>query len=215
MADRRIIFSASMIAALLAGRKTQTRQILKPQPDARTTDVSVCRDVWMGCGLSSSGSGISQRDRWQKLPYAVGDRLWAKETWSYWPAENPTCERDNVIYRATDDDWECRMFDWRPSIHMPRWASRLTLLVTDVRVERLNDISQADVSAEGITQRDGAPIAGAVAGWHEPFALLWNGINGPDAWAANPWVVVVGFSVHTTNIDQIAPTDAHDIAGAA
>lgn len=88
-----------------------------------------------------------------------------------------------------------------PSIHMPRWASRLTLDVDRVRIERLQDISKQDVIAEGITERDGAPIADCVAGWHEPFAKLWTGLHGAGSWETNPLVVALSFRVIRANID--------------
>ena len=116
---------------------------------------------------------------------------------------------------------------WRPSLFMPRWASRLTLLVTDVRVERLQDIRDRDAMAEGIfairgPDKDGMRHFAASMGEKVTrptpvmaFEELWRSINGPESWNANPWVVVVGFTVHARNIDQLAPADALDIAGAA
>ena len=88
-----------------------------------------------------------------------------------------------------------------PSIHMPRWASRLTLIVTGSKVERLQDISRADVMAEGIHERAGAPMSDVFAGWHEPFADLWIGLHGEASWDENPEVVAISFRVIKANID--------------
>lgn len=118
-----------------------------------------------------------------------------------------------VWYRATDaglswydPDTESTLDNppWRPSIHMPRWASRLTLTVTDVRVQRLQEISDEDAFAEG-AMRWGAdgPNAGCHYAVRDDFARLWNSLHGPDAWDANPWVVALTFTVQRGNIDQI------------
>ncbi len=264
MADRPILFSASMVQALLrevsieGTGKTQTRRILKPQPDPRTTQVSVCRDLWMGCGPSVTG-GTSQWDRWQKLRFAVGDRLWVKETWQ----TGSGFDGPQIAYRATGDCHDIEAWDgedegagpsfnyercpgakwhtwlpdllsgaegiWRPSLFMPRWASRLTLLVTNVRAERLHDISEADAEAEGcefdlwdqtLAVRDYSKPDGWLQAWSEDaggtyveadqiwrasFRSLWESINGPESWQANPWVVAISFTVHARNIDHLAP----------
>lgn len=124
-----------------------------------------------------------------------------------------------AIYAA---GWDRSKPRWRPSIHMPRWASRLTLLVTDVRVERLQDISEGDAIAEGIERlRSGrgfydptlshadSRAACRFGGYFETathaFEALWRSINGADAWEENPWVAAVTFTVHARNIDQLAP----------
>lgn len=107
------------------------------------------------------------------------------------------------------DEWTKPHLKLRPSIHMPRWASRLTLVVTDVRIQRLQDISEADAHAEGVSDgyvRD--DISGVCEGWSAStaFQALWRSINGPDAWGANPWVNAVSFDVHHCNIDQCGAT---------
>ncbi|MDW9960953.1 hypothetical protein GOB20_24735 [Sinorhizobium meliloti] len=193
MADRPILFSAPMVRALLDDRKTQTRRMLKPQPD----------DILEG-----------QIPR--QLRIAGGDRLWARETWQglsfgdYRPTKSSLCE---VRYAATDPcadlDAEARGYPWRPSIFMPRWASRLTLIVSDVRVERLQDISEADAIAEGAEQYSSStklsrPFNPDWKGiYREGYAELWNAINGAGAWEANPWVAAYTFTVIKQNIDQI------------
>ncbi|MDW9972060.1 hypothetical protein GOB98_18470 [Sinorhizobium meliloti] len=199
--DRPILFSGPMVRALLDGRKTQTRRMLKPQPD----------DILEG-----------QIPR--QLRIAIGDRLWARETWQglsfgdYQPTKSRLCE---VRYAATDPcadlDAEARGYPWRPSIFMPRWASRLTLIVTDVRVEQLQDISEADAIAEGIERHhsgwmpystafyeaDGVTPANYHLDPRESYRSLWNKINGFGAWEANPWIACYSFRIIKQNIDQI------------
>lgn len=218
MTDRPILFSAPMVRALLDGRKTQTRRVLKRhplhKPEPHTIGYSdgelICR--WK--------SGI-----WHdvKSPIAIGDRLWVRE--NHYLTDDG--ESEYAVYAANAGDVDDHLenmqttmtshpsIDWsrhiklRPSIHMPRWASRLTLVVTDVRVERLQDISAEDVIAEGVEcetciamnqsacHRRGCP-ASLLA-----FRSLWTDINGPDAWDANPWVAAYTFTVHKCNIDQM------------
>lgn len=237
MADRPILFSGPMIRALLAGTKTQTRRELKPQPDERTTHVSVCRDQWMGIGPSDAG-GTSQWDSWTKLRFAAGDRLWVRETHGFnhyeyergkAPKTRPAdLDDQHISYRADEDDCETlNELLYRPSIFMPRWASRLTLTVTDVRIARLQDCSEADAVAEGVEPEN----VGGLTGWRSyeviqtgphkgkahphsvvpnaspvtSYAELWNAINGPGAWEANPWIVAVSFEISRHNIDAEVP----------
>ena len=213
MADRPILFSAPMVRALLDGRKTQTRRVFKPHgfnfythPVSGDRYEEHNREGITGCGPMRAfgyGEGL-----YGYLPYAPGDRLYVRETYAYWPLVGEHDRIDGCTYRATDeDDWENRMFDWIPSIHMPRWASRLTLIVTDVRVERLQDISEADCIAEGI-ERHGRFYGVHDADWDDAhlsavaaYKLLWNTINGVGAWDKNPWVVAVSFDVTPCNID--------------
>ena len=192
MKERPILFSAPMVRAILDGRKTQTRRVVKPQPSQELLDdyAQIRRE-----------RGV-QKDDAEMLseclpcPYGFpGDRLWVRETWAR------DDEDGALMYRADvgcDDDanaWErgriegVSRYRWRPSIHMPRWASRITLEITDVRVERLQDIGEEDAEAEGIPRSDvSPPDMGRFA-----YQQLWESINGPDSWAANPWVWVIGF----------------------
>lgn len=212
MADRPILFSAPMVRALLAGTKTQTRRILKPQPDARTTQVSVCRDQWMGTGPAGEAPGTAQWDHWRRLRYAADDRLWVRETWSHagvgvWQISTARMAgRDGVFFKADKDQPGVRYW---PSIHMPRAFSRLTLTVTDVRVQRLNDISEADAKAEGVPPFN---LSGHLVSGDNPwgvwtdahrlnFSLTWDSINGPGSWDVNPWIVALTFDVRKGNID--------------
>lgn len=189
MPVRPIIFSGPMVRAILDGRKTQTRRVLQFQgwPEA-----------------------IVRRFPEQKAgtEYFAGDTLWVREKWKPHSTFARVPPRDipisNVFYEA-DQAYAPSNTPWVPSIHMPRWASRLTLKVTGIKVERVQDISRADVQAEGITEREGLPIADVVTGWHEPFAALWDSINGKKpgrAWADNPWIVAVTFEVIRKNIDS-------------
>jgi hypothetical protein len=215
-----------MVRALLDGRKTQTRRIVKPQPPAEAVDAGVimsgspaANGVW--CWLDSRDLlDASQVGDDFRCPYGVpGDRLWVKETWGLndyryerepIPKARPAdLDEGGLTFRATEWDTEVRNeLRWRPSIHMPRWASRLTLAITDVRVERLHDISEGDAWAEGISIQappdkdggrhfgvDGMKIDEKTAA--RAFGSLWSGINGPDNWDANPWVWAVTFQVET------------------
>jgi hypothetical protein len=112
-----------------------------------------------------------------------GDRLWVRETFRIYKVGASEC----AAYRATADLDDLDYFRWKPSIHMPRWASRILLEIVDIRVERLNDISPADCRAEGMP-KDNNDI-----GVRYSFGVLWKSINGADSWAKNPWVWVVVF----------------------
>ncbi len=202
MSDRPILFSAPMVRALLDGRKTQTRRVLTGKSGITPAHrVERAGQSWLAC---------EHDRRWPlRLPYVPGDRLWVKETWRAWtmhdgdrPVDLP---RDLSVQYVADDarqlPWDSRT---RSPIHMPRWASRLTLTVTDVRVQRLQETSCADAIAEGI-----APAANSqtidcdTPDPRSAFAALWNSINGPGAWAANPWIVALTFDVAQHNIDQV------------
>lgn len=201
MKERPILFSGPMVRAILAGTKTQTRRVCK------------ARDV-SGQPLSEySGDALDALVR-SLSPYGKpGDRLWVRENGWQRP------ERTQRMMRDGADTWEPYYYDadgytdlereqfkeWgfkrRPSIHMPRWASRILLEVTDVRVERLQDISEDDAMAEGIDPLQNHP--GRFVSEHSPglnfpsakaaYRDLWEHINGPGSWDANPWVWAVIF----------------------
>jgi hypothetical protein len=238
--ERPILFSGSMVRALLAGTKTMTRRPMKAQP--RVIPDWACSGV---AGLEfdwGRGDVATYADRPETLasyaddfaarcPYGQpGDRLWARETWCRWyggqrhegeiangvmPAgtvgvsyladiQAPAPERKAV----TQEQWatvkghsvlagfETSHAKWRPSIHMPRWASRLTLEVTKVRVQRLQEISEEDAKAEGVQP---APFcrSGRPAGMEhvEAFEDLWTSIYGHGSWESNPWIWAVSFRV--------------------
>lgn len=247
MADRPILFSAPMVRALIDGRKTQTRRTL-PIPHEIQEKILDFHRV----GTDTEGRGVFEmRDHDRNHVYipagkhlqtpqfisriGVGDRLWVKETHAIVPRTayrmsegiqqtfRPNDDHDAAVYAAGWD--RSKPGRWRPSIHMPRWASRLTLVVTDVRIERLNAITEADAIAEGIepvldyrspgqthwkdyeTYEDGTPHAHAVVPFVSPvhsYRSLWDEINGRGAWATNPWVVAYSFAVHLAHIDEVS-----------
>lgn len=206
--EKPILFSGAMVRSLLEGRKTQTRRIIKPQ--------YACKTVSWGC-ISGQGFGFifTGHDTVVKCPYGkIGDRLWVRETWAtdlHNEQDSPETIRRKCIeagytevspkhpagplwYQADGTfrqwgDFHDVQGRWRPSIHMPRWASRLTLEITEVRVERLNNISEEDAIAEG-AQCAGVPASLSNVG---AYAKLWESINGAGSWAENPWVWVVEF----------------------
>jgi hypothetical protein len=214
--NKPIIFSAPMVRALLEGRKTQTRRILKPKNGVTILDCT--EDAGPALG------GMAQRmdlplDLFQR-PYAVGNRLYVRERG--WISPSKQAFQPFVGNELGPTPQTPAGAPWKPSpsIHMPRWASRLTLLVTDVRVERLNDISEADAWAEGCKKGEADDAGGffpaeepdpsgiGLRGWDNArdwFADLWEEINGDDAWDANPWIVAVTFTVHHANIDALQP----------
>lgn len=183
MKERPILFGASMVCAVLSGKKTQTRRIVKGLPVILNRETNALE----------VDTANMENGRFAKLcpcPYGQpGDRLWVRETWQraggntgYW-------------YAATDseaDDGVPPVSRWSPSIHMPRAASRILLEISGVRVERLQDISPDDCIAEGVWSTDDR----ALGRGHEAVAAyraLWEQIHGPGSWDANPWVWVVGF----------------------
>jgi len=198
MTDRPIIFSGPMVRALLDGRKTQTRRVLKPQPKYgfepwQDEDIG----DWWQSGHGEAGDDILA------VPYAIGDRLWVRETFR-------EIEGDalRATYAADTQSWVKYGGGgpWRPSIHMPRWASRLTLTVTDVRVQRLQDITPANAIAEGIRPAaNSQTIDCDTPNPVDEFAHLWNTIHGPDAWDRNDWVAALTFTVEQRNIDAQDP----------
>lgn len=216
MTDRPIIFSAPMVRALLDGRKTQTRRVLKTQPNVLNNGIwyrpyPVLRPLHWGYLHGDRFAGFAD------LPYAPGDRLYVRENfigpyayevngypprdWGnkpiWFPADGPVPEKHAGQF------WHCA----RPCIHMPRWASRLTLTVTDVRVQRLQGISAQDSAAEGVQcstcdfMKQSACFYRGCFASRKAFQDLWNSLHGPDAWDANPWVVALTFTVRHGNID--------------
>lgn len=193
MKERGILFSGEMVRALLEATnpKTQTRRIVKRPKSMSAEDMADAIEAMhrIGvCDVTRRGpcDGVAARFR---CPYGKpGDRLWVRETWAYFGGDEYIYQQSHgsVAYRVEDD--RLSLIDrieppggrWRPSIFMPRWASRIDLDVTTVRVERLNDISEADAIAEGCA---------SVAEYRE----LWERINGAGSWAENPWVWVVEF----------------------
>jgi len=237
MSDRPILFSAPMVRALLAGTKTQTRRALKPQPD----------DLYEG-------------QIPKQLRVAIGDRLWVREaaavTYQAWhhidghvhgvdyaadyigsqyvhpsPGSSPRNGEAPSVFpdKSYNIDGSMR---WSPSIHMPRWASRITLTVTDVRVQRLQDISEADAIAEGVKSDVWGSVVPFLADpeaadahqldrpvyWapgddnedmvclsaRDAYARIWENIHGVGMWGLNEWVAAYTFTVEPRNIDALA-----------
>ncbi|EKL1159715.1 MULTISPECIES: ASCH domain-containing protein [Klebsiella pneumoniae complex] len=200
-----MIFNAEMVRALLSGRKTQTRRIIKPQPEA-TLSGSLS-----GKWLSRPLNGLllpKIEDIAIHCPFGVvGDRIWVRETFqgplfdydlmdSYCKDPTPFEKPEFCVYKAdgvpapefydADDELHCC---WRPSIHMPRWACRILLEITNVRVERLKSISDGDAIREGCSTAD--MMSGDCVA--DVFARLWASIYSSDSWNANPWVWVIEF----------------------
>lgn len=196
--SRPILFSGPMVRAILEGRKSQTRRIVKPQPPGSINELH-------GGELSKRapydieddeqrvfGWGFQGDDNdYYKFPYGkIGDRLWVRETFA-------VCADCNIFYRADGKPDPLDGVKWKPSIFMPRKASRLTLEIIGVRVERLKDISEKDANAEGfgvgaIIKAERFECRYMSAGQYA-FACLWDAINGEGSWKQNPWVWVVEF----------------------
>lgn len=233
MGDKPILFSGPMVRALLNGRKAQTRRVLN------RSNVTVLGERW---GRNAPWSGLRFSEAWARerhpifghhvphlaVPFChpgdeptpsedcgiyrvtpvvgVGDRLWARETWALRGDRDP-------MYAA---DWKPSgmkaLRPWRPSIFMPRWASRLTLIVTDVRVQRVQDISEQDAIAEGCGQyASSTELVGAFdparkGSYREGYRELWDSLNAARGygWAENPWVAAISFEVKRQNIDALA-----------
>lgn len=170
MSERPILFNGEMVRAILEGRKTQTRRVVKQLDLIQDTDPPAFRDAYGDWHPTVSRSPYGQ----------PGDRLWVRETWSLHDTDNPA-------YKAGASEGELEYYRWHPSIHMPRKFSRITLEVTGVRVERVQEITPEDAKAEGIEHLY-AP--------RNAFANLWNSINAKRgySWESNPWVWVVDFT---------------------
>ena len=197
--ERPILFSTDMVQALLAGRKTQTRRILK---------VKGCKAF-----IPHSSWSLEEIKRWNKEyhPYGkVGDLLYVRETWNendnkfYFRASPDTLPRF-IKNGISDGDFKFEDCIWKPSIHMPKTAARIWLKITNVRVERLKDISKEDAVCEGVFEiekdeayKDYMKESGSYAGPIGSFFSLWESINGLDSLLANPWVWVVEFEVVST-----------------
>lgn len=202
MKERPILFTDPMPQAILAGRKTMTRRVVKcnrfyGEPDWSTAYVDgPANNQYLHVRQSGGKYGDATNQR-ITCPYGVpGDRLWVREAWFNQNVNGVA----SPIYRASwpkHDKHSIVMSPpgkWIPSIHMPRWASRITLEITGVKVERLQAISEAEAMAEGCEEeyRDNNGNC-----WHDKatdaFRRLWDSINGPGSWDANPWVWCVSF----------------------
>ncbi len=202
--ERPILFSAPMVRAILEGRKTVTRRVCKPQPSANAHTTCASGNP-MGAWWET-GKDINRCPHGQP-----GDRLWVRETWycdHFEVMRGPYLKPDDLDIREALEDgtlvygadglapYEQEQPTWKPSIHMPRWASRILLEITAVRVERLQDITEAQALAEGIALHPGGGhhVEDGKHHWASPidsFAGLWSSVGGD--WDANPWVWVVEF----------------------
>jgi hypothetical protein len=200
--EKPIIFSAPMVRAILDGRKTQTRRLIKPQP----------LEV-LDAGSNTLGEFINQDGKNIRCPYGLsanygntdeerrGDRLWVRENWQAWAEfdktradDIPDEMRKNINYPANGNSWYART---RPSIHMPRWASRITLEVTSVRVQQLQKITPKEAIAEGLECCSDGYRCLPMLSWNpnpvRAFHDLWGQIHGYASWDSNPWVWVIEF----------------------
>lgn len=172
-----------MVQAILDGRKTQTRRIIKPQPSAYCSEFIAVESHY----LATHDNDMTCDPGTWKPKYQVGDVLYVRETWQITDFLHPSDELYGYIYKASENgkDWESfsENWNWRPSIHMPKEAARIFLKVTDVKAERLQDISEADAIAEGCPSGGSWPTAPSIQ-----FSHLWMDINGPESWNQNPWV---------------------------
>ncbi len=191
--ERPILFSGEMVRAILEGRKTQTRRVVKPQPSEMS--------VWHGAiyeGEIDLKKTPCMESR--SCPYGIpGNRLWVQETFCTCTDEQrldegfvpsiQTCFHADGKARCDPDE-----MTWTPSIHMPRIASRITLEITGVRVERVQDISPHDALSEGIVEHP-AIVGNKPSGFHiDAFRILWDSLPKPGAkWDDNPWVWVIEF----------------------
>lgn len=213
-----ILFNTEMVQALLDGRKTQTRRVIKPQPERTyVAGHGIGRagytNEWVTCHQSDEFGWEAWKEKALiNCPYGQpGDLLWVRETFTIYQGYS-----DSVpLYKTGEHD---DLLKWSPSIHMPRWASRLTLKITNVRVERVQDISEEDAKAEGVYSWNGNTgdvRTGAHKIWGtkevsalDPvaaFELLWDSINTKRgySWESNPWVWVIEFEVIKKNIDEL------------
>ncbi len=231
--EKPILFSAPMVRAILDGRKTVTRRVLNKSNTffngmAWPQDVSESdcnwQSAWVDDGPSPAGNpgpylhvewpygklcdGGTDEKLWARVypRKQPGDLLWVREAWSPIGELSECTGPADIHYRATSTEAEAALCEWKPSIHMPRWACRLRLRVTAVKVERLQDISEEDAIAEGIiamrSRAGSVPITvygyDANAQNHSPsardaFSFLWTSINGPGSWDVNPWVASYSF----------------------
>ncbi|MCO1336375.1 hypothetical protein MO867_18745, partial [Microbulbifer sp. OS29] len=215
-----ILFNGDMVRAILDGRKTQMRRPIKPQPFNGVNDEQAIKQI----GGLPPGRSLYQEinSAWQSryvdidCPYGEpGGRLWVRETFGYEVRSLGGAPHEQIVYRASKPDavhcYDCngmgQPIKWKPSVHMPRWASRITLEITGVSVERIQDISEEDAIAEGILNSTlqtpltktvmyhcgpwPTPICGESA--RDAYGALLESIYGKDGWDQNPWVWVIEF----------------------
>ena len=178
MKERPIIFNTEMVRAILDGRKTQTRRVMNPKPfhyDGMW--------MWNKCAWGAVSNVPTPE---VMCPYGIaGDRLWVRETFCKTGKAKPIF---NIEYKASADHFHCK---WISPIHMPKWASRITLEIKNIRVEKIQDISEQDAKAEGVKPL--LPVADVR--YKAAFQKLWDSINATRgfSWESNPWVWVIEF----------------------
>jgi len=207
MKERPILFSGSMVRAILSGEKMQTRRIVRFHQIPATAEQKDFHRMYLECFQTNDGgfgfctARLRRADRFvlaknpgKQCPYGItGDRLWVKETWQHddGDCDNHKCGNPNHV-RYREDEKDPDMFTgWRPSIFMQRWASRITLEITDVRVERVQDITDEDAIEEGVDRTNTSIPTYA----RQRYQKLWDSINAKRGfgWDVNPWVWVVAF----------------------
>lgn len=244
MSERPILMSGPMVRAILAGTKTQTRRAVTPSRSLvdgtgyrAWPHLDFDGSKWVDAGPSPAGNpgpylkvanidGERRHRVYSRIQ--VGNTLWVKETWAPDPEPGDLGLTGYTWYRATHEEVLPQPERWRPSIHMPRWASRINLRVTSVRVERVQDISEEDAVAEGVKPLGPAfralygatpenvghvypaPAADVMAGGESwttsaarSFRGLWVSINGAESWESNPFVWVVGFERVNEMVDEM------------
>lgn len=202
MTDHPILFSAPMVRALLEGRKTQTRRLAWQHPERQGCDHKWCPEY-------------RKPTIWQSV--RPGDRLWVRETWRTDNLRNRLKPSEiepsaPLLFEADDPERQNTLKLWgigRSAMYMPRWASRLTLIVTETRWQRVQDISEGDAQAAGCRSADFATGRECIlepdkGSYRLHFADLWNTLHGPDAWDRNDEVVALSFTVHQSNIDRMS-----------
>lgn len=199
---RPILFSTPMVQAINGGRKNQTRREVKPMSAA--FDVAMNKD-----GSGKWPRNLDEDERWisdMKCPYGkVGDVLWVRETWIEAPEQ---CTWKNYSYKADYNSHLAELGKWKPSIHMPKSACRIFLQITNIRLERLQDINEDDAIMEGVLKdielpmpnfkkelfyRDYTKETSGCSDAKSSFMTLWKSINGKESWDSNPWVWVIEF----------------------
>ena len=199
MTQRPILFSTPMVQAILEGRKTQTRRVVKPQPERVNNDTPMLATEFIKKLTQMKAKGLeairpgTDGYAFPKCPYGQpGDVLWVRETWQ------PSASGAYVHFKA-DIIGEDANKGWKPSVHMPKDACRLFLRITNVRLERLQEISEQDAKSEGAGKwKEFATFPELNKTIEQEthasgFAKLWVSINGKESWNDNPWVWVVEF----------------------
>jgi hypothetical protein len=210
--EQGLLFSTPMMLALVNGTKSMTRRSIKPAPPVWASHVRV-----VGPDQFCWTDSAEATDHWPEKPMACfygrpGDLLWARETWRceikagqvviHYQADNATRAIDLTVLDEHElvqvRRWAGKKTGWNPSIHMPRWASRVTLEITAVRPERLQEISEEDAIAEGVGGDFGnytsfQPDIPSFAYAKNSYRSLWESLAGPGSWNANPWLWVIEF----------------------